>query len=100
MDGNRSSFRHKKGDSGDIGEGSDVQAALVEEGDGVPPRGLEPCVKCGEEMLASPDPDTLLSFPMRFRWDCSGCGHAETRGDRHEAVPESEMAQGDEPREF
>jgi len=64
--------------------GNVVEDALAAEISGVLDGALEgtdKCPKCGAELLAEQDPDTLLSFPMVFLWTCEGCGHNERRAE-------------------
>lgn len=41
------------------------------------------CPSCGGVMQAEADPDSLLSYPMKYVFRCA-CGHEETREDDFE----------------
>lgn len=64
----------------------DTQEAVLSELDYQPdepaPEG-EACPRCGGTMQAQADPDSLLSYPMKYVFKC-GCGHTETREDDFE----------------
>lgn len=38
------------------------------------------CEKCGGDLRAeNVDPDSVLSYPMRFIWTCEQCEHVEVK---------------------
>lgn len=49
----------------------------------------EKCPRCGGTMQAESDPDSLLSYPMKYKWKC-GCGHEEIREDDFDFQEEEE----------